>query len=363
MSKNIKILYCYDEDKKPIYYRNANKGTKYYCVECGDELLVKDGNKNIKHLSHKSNKSCETNGESIIHKHYKTNLFIPGMTISTRKGEAEIFNVITEKFLHERYDKAISWDRKIKPDVILETDLGDIIIEIWNTNKKNWEELIPYYNDIIDDLCDVFEVKINSINDLHWTSYARILYLKDKNDRKKKEEERVTQTKINEIIYAVQHMDVDKSNFYYYNLKPLITNDVIQICGVIYDEIDGRFKESVLRIDYNSKEENKLWILNRFFPQKYEDEEILKCKIKYAHIKPKRCRQEKVLFLKGCSESVVYTDSQIKKDWSICADLLYEALLRSMRDYELEEIIPSKYEKYFELAKHEKLINSLSTDK
>lgn len=355
MNKNIKILYCYDENKNLVYYTNTIKGNKYYCIECGDELLVKDGVKNQKHLSHKANSACESNGESVIHNHYKTNLFIPGAKISTRKGCAEIYNVIVEQFLDERYPKAKNWDRKIKPDVILETSLGDVIIEIWNTNKKDWNELVPYYNEIIDDLCDVFEVKINSINDLSWKSYARILYLIEKNKQKKIEAEKATKEKTNEIIYAIKHMDTDKSKFYYYNLKPLVTENVIQICGVIFDEIDGRFKESVLRIRYKT-EENKQLVLNRFFPQKFTDEDILKCVIEYKYIKPKRCRKEKVLFLKACSEPIVYTDDLIKKEWSICSDLLYSALLRSMNDYELEEIIPSKYEKYFELIKDE--INS-----
>ena len=144
--QDVKIVYCFNELKEPMFYMDCIKGEKYYCVDCSEELVVRDGNVKIKHLSHKINCGCESTGESIFHKHYKENMFKKGLFLKFGNLEYEIYNVLNEVYLKTRYNK--NWDRDIIVDTLLETSGGDIIIEIHKTNKKDWYELHPYYDDL-----------------------------------------------------------------------------------------------------------------------------------------------------------------------------------------------------------------------
>ena len=52
---------------------NGNK-LKYYCPECGDELILRQGKINIAHFSHKNDTMClfrKNGGESYVHNHMK----------------------------------------------------------------------------------------------------------------------------------------------------------------------------------------------------------------------------------------------------------------------------------------------------
>lgn len=170
MSEDVKIVYCKDTNDKIIFYTDVIKGQKYYCLDCGEELIVKDGKLKIKHLSHKSGSNCKATGESYIHQHYKNNLFIPGMAIMVKNDCYEIQKVLTEIELGKYYNKDIG--RKVIPDILLVTDGGDIAVEFNYKNKKNWEEYFDVYSKL--NLLDVFEIKLsNIINDnksLQWTS-------------------------------------------------------------------------------------------------------------------------------------------------------------------------------------------------
>lgn len=65
------LLYEYAKDEHDVYTHidNALKGHCYRCIECGEQLIIKDGSKKRKHFAHKSNSNC--NGESYIHKIWK----------------------------------------------------------------------------------------------------------------------------------------------------------------------------------------------------------------------------------------------------------------------------------------------------
>lgn len=75
------MLIALDEEGNRIYARDAiktdEKGNKinYYCPECGSELILRQGTKNIWHYSHKSSEMfcnwLKGGGESIIHQTMK----------------------------------------------------------------------------------------------------------------------------------------------------------------------------------------------------------------------------------------------------------------------------------------------------
>lgn len=176
--KENKIVYCYDEFNNFIYYNDAIKGNIYKCVDCGAELIVKDGDIKTKHLAHKSGLSCGGSGETIFHKHWKENLFRKGLFITVSYEPYEIINVYTEVSLMKRYNK--EWDRDIIVDVLLETTGGDVVVEVNYSNKKVWLELEEYYSQI--PFLQVFEVTVSrEINsELTWSTMGECL----KNERK-----------------------------------------------------------------------------------------------------------------------------------------------------------------------------------
>ncbi|QJI52338.1 hypothetical protein [Psychrobacillus phage Perkons] len=171
IEENVKVVFCYDEDKNTIHYSRTSKGNTYYCIDCGSELVCKDGNKNIKHLSHKNTINCGGTGESVFHKHWKENLFKTGMYINIANkvsypNNIEILDVLNEVSLNKRYK--MDWDIEIIVDTLLITEYGDIVIEINYTNKKDWVKLKPYYDEL--SLLKVFEVSVGKcVNDpLNW---------------------------------------------------------------------------------------------------------------------------------------------------------------------------------------------------
>jgi hypothetical protein len=165
--EEVKVIYCYDENKTPIHYSKTIKGDKYFCIDCGSELICKDGKKKVKHLAHKNTEHCGGSGESIFHKHWKENLFKAGMfvNIGTKYSKSpenvEILEVLNEVSLCERYNK--KWDNDIVVDVLLITEKGEIVVEINYKNAKDWDKLKPYYEQL--NLLRVYEVTVNkSIN-------------------------------------------------------------------------------------------------------------------------------------------------------------------------------------------------------
>ena len=164
--EEVKIVYCYDENKNPIHYSKTIKSNKYYCIDCGAELICKDGKKKIKHLAHKNCDNCGGTGESILHKHWKKNLFKVGMCINienkyAKPDEVEILEILNEVSLNKRYNK--QWETDIIVDILLVTEKGDIVVEIDYKNAKDWDILKPFYDEL--SLLRVYEVTIGkSVN-------------------------------------------------------------------------------------------------------------------------------------------------------------------------------------------------------
>lgn len=57
------------------HIKNIEKGAEVLCPECGERLIVKDGEFNVKHLAHKLNNDEECSTESVIHKYIKIYLY------------------------------------------------------------------------------------------------------------------------------------------------------------------------------------------------------------------------------------------------------------------------------------------------
>jgi hypothetical protein len=226
-NEEVKIIYCYDKNKEPIHYLKTIKGELYYCVDCGAELIIKEGNRKIKHLAHKNLLTCGGTGESIFHKHWKENLFKEGMYINLAKEDkteesAEILNVLNEVSLKDRYNMN-NWNSDIIVDILLETTLGDVVIEIFYTNSKDWLELEKYYSKI-KDLQYVYELKVSKyINEpLKWINAKQsMIQLVEKHN--KKEQEKIENSK--PITYKC---------FLNFASKPIeITNSIYQITCMV----------------------------------------------------------------------------------------------------------------------------------
>lgn len=182
----VKIIYCYDENNNPIHYTKINKNQKYFCIDCGQELICKEGNIKIKHLAHKNITKCRGSGESIIHKHWKENLCKSGMIINIDNNPVEILDVLNEVSLSKRYNK--NWNKDIIVDILLETEYGDVVVEIDYKHSKDWKSLIPYYDQL--DLFNIYEVIVNNgINNIEWLdlNWYKELFARKEQERIEKE--------------------------------------------------------------------------------------------------------------------------------------------------------------------------------
>lgn len=204
MNSDVKILYCYNENKNVIHHTKAIKGNKYFCIDCTAELICKHGEVYQKHLAHKNTDNCGGTGESIVHKHWKNNLFAPGMFINLSEGnhhnEVEIIEVINNVSLSKRYN--MEWDRDIRADVILITEQGEIIVEINYKGKSKFPKLVDYYNTL--DVLEVFEVTVPRVinSTLKW--YSLNQYNKELEAKRREEERLAEEKRKREILYKTQ---------------------------------------------------------------------------------------------------------------------------------------------------------------
>lgn len=71
------MITALNENKHNVIAKNSEKGEKYYCSCCDEEVILKKGSIKVHHFSHKSHSDCLFQGkpESEEHKRYKTQIY------------------------------------------------------------------------------------------------------------------------------------------------------------------------------------------------------------------------------------------------------------------------------------------------
>lgn len=252
--EDVKTVYCYDEKKNVVHYSKAAKGNVYFCIDCGAELICKHGEVYQKHLAHKNTDNCGGTGESIVHKHWKKNLFVPGMTINISNqyrmdDDVEVLEVLNGVSLSKRYN--VTWDRDIKGDIILVTERGEILVEVKYKSKSKLEELSSYYNTL--PLLKMFEVTVpRSVNSkFNW--YSLDQYNKDQEELRTKREKELEKERLRLKKQEMmrKHRD-DKLNqdedklFYSQHLKECLDFGLLKEIEV---DVMFNFKNKLLKQD------------------------------------------------------------------------------------------------------------------
>ena len=162
------------------------KQDEIFCLECGEKLILKNGDVNIKHLAHQVNSNCiyknekeykkRGGGESYEHKYakefIKDNLIYfrqYGNQIIIKDGEFKLggysdlkINRIDVEYMGLKNE--LNLDVNYVPDLLLRTNKGLILLEIYKTNKK-----IPFNLENIFKGKDIYiyEIDITKIKDLN----------------------------------------------------------------------------------------------------------------------------------------------------------------------------------------------------
>ncbi len=178
--KNISQIYKQDEVK---------------CLECGERLILRNGDKNIKHLSHSSNSNCvykteyeykKSGRESYEHKYakeyIKDNLKYfraYGNEVIIKDGEFKLGGFkdlkINKVDIEYRYLKRdLNLIKDYIPDILIRTDKALIALEIYKTHKK---DIISLNNILKGKNIIVYEVDINSISVLDFKSIFKNMKL------------------------------------------------------------------------------------------------------------------------------------------------------------------------------------------
>ena len=165
---------------------NIYKQDEIFCLECGEKLILRNGDVNIKHLAHQANSNCiyknekeykkRGGGESYEHKYAKE--FIKdnltyfrqyGNQIIIKDGEFKLggysdlkINRIDVEYMGLKNE--LNLDVNYVPDLLLRTNKGLILLEIYKTNKK-----IPFNLENIFKGKDIYiyEIDITKIKDLN----------------------------------------------------------------------------------------------------------------------------------------------------------------------------------------------------
>ena len=165
---------------------NIYKQDEIFCLECGEKLILRNGDVNIKHLAHQANSNCiyknekeykkRGGAESYEHKYAKE--FIKdnltyfrqyGDRIIIKDGEFKLGGYSDLKI--NRIDieytglkDELNLDVNYIPDLLLRTNKGLIALEIYKTNKKipfNLENILKSKG------IYVYEIDITKIKDLN----------------------------------------------------------------------------------------------------------------------------------------------------------------------------------------------------
>lgn len=153
------------------------------CLECGETLLLRNGEKNIKHLAHRPDSNCifrndKNNmgtGESYEHKYAKH--FIKDNLIFFREYNNQIivkdgeFKLDGQKDLkidsieleYRGLKNELNLTRDYIPDILIRAEGKLIALEIYKSNKKD----VPELRELLKGKnIAVYEVDINSMNNI-----------------------------------------------------------------------------------------------------------------------------------------------------------------------------------------------------
>lgn len=155
---------------KITHIKDITKKDIAICLECGEELIVRAGTKNIKHLAHSSDTECKYHkdiehcNESYQHKYVK-NYIKENIQVFKKLdailGNTREINIIDSKLEYTKLKQELQLENMYIPDVLLITPEGYICLEIYKTNKKDNEYIknILYPRNI-----QVYEIDINNID-------------------------------------------------------------------------------------------------------------------------------------------------------------------------------------------------------
>lgn len=205
-----------------IHIKDIKKGDSVICPLCKEKLIVKDGEKNQKHLSHLGDIDCF--GESKIHELTKKYIYenikafrIEKYKLEFKYGSLEItgdykFNVVNKFMEYRLYEGYI-------PDIFLILDGNfKVAIEIFYSNKKKKEILKEKLENM--DIDQVYEIKIKNkdIEDFNLEeilNQSKLIYNKIEEDYKryfltKKEELEQLKLKNIDLKSTVHFLNTEK---------------------------------------------------------------------------------------------------------------------------------------------------------
>ena len=154
-----------------------------YCLECGERLVLKNGDIKIKHLAHHHNSSCvykdekeyirKGNGESYEHKYAKE--FIKdnltyfrqyGNQIIIKDGEFKLggysdLKINSIEVEYRSLQDELKLERAYIPDLLIRTDDTLIALEIYKSNKKDIDDITEL---LIGKNISVYEIDISKIS-------------------------------------------------------------------------------------------------------------------------------------------------------------------------------------------------------
>ena len=206
---------AYNKKKEIIHIREAKKSESFYCISCNECLIVKKGDKNKHHFSHKNTTNCKGSVESLLHIFAKevikekAKIFLPLKTIeSTLYSEynSEFEEVVEKHFnkefnirdveIEKKIENSNNYRSDIKCVVDYENNESELYIEI-NVTHKTEEKKIEFYKE---NKKTCIEIDLSEIkNEIDW---------KIKNSKNE------TKEIIKDIKYTIEEYiyDLEKNN-------------------------------------------------------------------------------------------------------------------------------------------------------
>lgn len=253
MSKEVKILYCNDANGDVEFYQACQKEQKYSCLECGEQLILRDGSIKIKHLAHKTDTQCKSTGERILWQKWIQSLVVPGMKIQINDSEFEIHSVENNVNVGERY--GVELEKPLIADLLLITSDGDIPVMIHRKSSPiKWNEIMPYYDAVYNLIADGFEVSVGKYinHGTTWKTFSEIRDQLEQNTIRKKSLELASFKSA--MDKWKRFSESKKLNCYFnYSSKPKRINQNVVWVPCAVETSDRKHSAAVLQLDTRDK--------------------------------------------------------------------------------------------------------------